>query len=427
MIMEYIRRLIDKTIDIYVDAFGAIQIKGPKGCGKSRTARERSKTEIAFEDPSKRRNLLMIASIDPKAFLKNEMPILFDEWQDAPAIWDMVRYECDINRHFGSFYLTGSSSKNVETAHTGTTRIATIEMLPMSLYESSESNGLISLKELFDNPDLNIDGLKSDLTIDDLKFAICRGGWPLTLDSKTKEAQLSLARSYFKQIVSVDISKIDGVKRNPELAAKILHSYARNIGTLVKKNTIYQDVQSTMNYSSDTINEYIEKLKELYVIEDISAWYPQIRSKKSLRSSPKRMFIDPSIACAALGLNPSYFDKDYDLLGHVFESLVFRDLKAYSSAIDGVMSHYHDAFDLEIDGVLHLRDGRYALIEIKLGSKGIDDGIKNLKKVKKLIEEANQKNEVQIREPDLLMVIYAGEYAYTLDGVKVVPIGCLKD
>ncbi len=425
--MKYIKRVIDKTIDIYAKAFGAIQLKGPKGCGKSRTARERSKTEIAFEDPEKRKNLLEIANINPKSFLKYEMPILFDEWQDAPTIWDMLRYECDINRHFGSFYLTGSSSKNVETSHTGTGRIATIEMLPMSLYETKESNGLISLKELFNNPALNIDGLRSNLTIDDLKFAICRGGWPLSLDVYDKDSQLTIALSYFNQIVSTDISKIDGVKKDKSLAIKILQSYARNIGTLVKKKTIYQDVQSTMNYSADTIDSYIDKLKELYIIEDISAWFPQIRSRKSLRMSKKRMFIDPSIACAALGLNPDYFDTDYDLLGHIFESLVFRDLKVYSSAINGEMSHYHDAFDLEVDGVLHLRDGRYALIEIKLGGKGIDDGIKNLKKVKELIIEANRKNEVQIRVPDLMMIIYAGEFAYTKDDIKIIPIGCLKD
>ena len=426
--MDYIKRIIDKDLNLRQQAFGAINILGPKGCGKTRTAKERCSSIIEFEDESRRDSYLLLADSNINAFLNFPRPILFDEWQDCPKIWGLVRLACDKEENFGQFYLTGSSTKKIDTAHTGTTRISTVTMYPMSLFESADSNGKISLKQLFDNPNLNTDGLTSEFTIDKLIFATCRGGWPKCLSIKNDDAKLLVAKDYFNQIINRDISHIDGKKRNPEVAKSILKSYARNISTLAKKNVIYNDVIANHRISEEIFDDYISKLKELYVIEDIEAWSPQIRSKKAMRYPKKRIFIDPSIAVAALGLPPKYFLKDFDMFGHIFESLVFRDLKIYSAALGGEFKHYHDAYDLEVDGVLTLDDGRYALVEVKLGSKRIDEGIKNLLKVEQLIKAANANDKsLHIREPDLLLIITSGEISFSKDGVRVIPITCLKD
>lgn len=426
--MKYIKRIIDKDLDIRVKAFGAISIVGPKGCGKTRTAKERCNTIIEFEDEEKRDGYISVAENSPSLFLKNKTPILFDEWQDAPKIWGTIRKECDDNDHFGDYFLTGSSTKKINTAHSGTARISEIEMLPMSLYELGKSNGSISMKDLFDNPNMKVEA-KSDLSIEELIKVTCTGGWPRTLAIKDDDAKLLFVKDYFDQICKEDICRVDGTKRNPEITKAILKSYARNVGTLCKMDNIYKDVNSTNQIAESTFYDYIEKLKQLYVIKDYEAWCPQIRSEKSLRAPKKHMFIDPSIAIAALDLSPSYFYNDLDLFGHIFESLVYRDLTVYSAGLRGVFSHYHDKYDLEVDGVLHLQDGRYALIEIKLGSSGIKAGEKNLLKIKELIKERNQKKDVlPIREPDLMIIITGGEYAYSLEsGVKIIPIGCLKD
>ncbi len=427
--MEYIKRIIDKDLDLRIKAFNAIQIVGPKGCGKTRTAKERCKTIIEFEDEERRNSYLLLADTNPSTFFSNTKPILFDEWQDAPKIWGAIRKNCDDNpEDFGSYYLTGSTSKKVDTPHTGTLRISTVEMLPMSLYESGDSNGLVSLTDLFNNKE--IEGTpQSQLSIEQLIYVSCRGGWPKTLYSNDDKAKLLVAKDAYNQIVKFDISTIDKSKRKSSWASAILKSYARNIGTLCKKNVLYNDVKESLNISEDTFDSYVEILKELYVIKDYNAWIPQIRSKYSLRNVKKHMFIDPSIAIASLGLDPEYFLSDFDLFGYIFESLVYRDLNVYSMALNGTISHYHDKFDLEVDAVLHLRNGKYALIEIKLGSKGIEKGIKNLLKVKELIIEHNKKEgSLKYREPDLLMVITGNGIAYkSKEGIYVVPISCLKD
>ena len=426
--MKYIKRIIDKDLDIRVRAFGAISIVGPKGCGKTRTAKERCNTIIEFEDEEKRDGYISVAENSPSLFLKNKTPILFDEWQDAPKIWGTIRKECDDNDHFGDYFLTGSSTKKINTAHSGTARISEIEMLPMTLYEMGKSNGSISLKELFDNPNMKI-GSRTDLKLKDLIELVCFGGWPTTLDINSEKGKLLYVKKYLKQICDEDISKIDNRKRNPKIAKAILHSYASKAGTICKMNEIYKLAKKIYPMSEPTFYDYIEILKQLYVIKDYEAWCPQIRSEKSLRAFKKHMFIDPSIAIAALDLSPSYFYNDLDLFGHIFESLVYRDLSVYSAGLRGIFSHYHDKYDLEVDGVLHLQDGRYALIEIKLGSSGIKAGEKNLLKIRNLIKERNQKKDaLPIREPDLMIIITGGEYAYSLEsGVKVIPIGCLKD
>ena len=308
--MKYIKRIIDKDLDIRVKAFGAVSIVGPKGCGKTRTAKERCNTIIEFEDEEKRDGYISVAENSPSLFLKNKTPILFDEWQDAPKIWGTIRKECDDNDHFGDYFLTGSSTKKINTAHSGTARISEIEMLPMSLYELGKSNGSISIKDLFDNPNMKVEA-KSDLSIEDLIKVTCTGGWPRTLAINDVDAKLLFVKDYFDQICKEDICRIDGTKRNPEITKAIIKSYARNIGTLCKMDNIYKDVNSTNQIAESTFYDYIEKLKQLYVIKDYEAWCPQIRSEKSLRAPKKHMFIDPSIAIAALDLSPSYFYNDF--------------------------------------------------------------------------------------------------------------------
>lgn len=426
--MEYLTRIADEQLQLKLESFGAALIVGPKGCGKTTTARQKAKSYIEFQDEDKRDNYLLIANTHPSELLKGEKPRLFDEWQDAPKIWGTIRKDVDDSGETGQYILTGSSSATVETPHTGTLRISRMKMYPMSLYESHESNGEVSLRELFDSPD-SFQGCCSDLTIEDLKFAICRGGWPASIQRKTDRAKLAIAKDLFNQTCEIDISNIDKTKRRPLWAKTILKSYARNICTLAENKTILADANATCEMSKQTFYEYISALEKLMIIEDINAWCPAIRSKTSIRSSKKKNVIDPSIAAAALGVSPEYFSNDYKTLGFLFESLCIRDLKVYSSAYDGTISYYHDRNGLEADAVLHLEDGRYALIEFKLGQNEIDDGAKHLCKIEELIKKYNE-NEKQcpLRLPDLKIIITGTQYGYKRpDGVFVIPIGCLKD
>ncbi len=434
--MEYITRIVDKEIDRKKEAFNAINIVGPKGCGKTRTAKERCKTIIEFQDEEKRDGYIAVAETSPGLLLKNRKPILFDEWQDAPGVWGAIRKNCDDNPEaVGEFFLTGSTSKKVATAHTGTGRITEITMFPMTLFETGESNGSVSLMELFDNPNYEIDGATNGITLSDLFFAVCRGGWPRCLYLKKADAKLEIARDYYNQIFKKDISALDGVQRNPEWARAILWSYARNMATTAKKTRIYADVKATNEMSDATIASYIEALEKLYVIKDIDAWTPQIRSKTAIRAAKKHIFVDPSIGLAALGISPDYFNNDLDTFGHVFENLVIRDLLVFAELEDAKVMHYTDDTGLEADAVFQLRDGRYALIEIKTGANQIPTAEKNLLKFREVIrkhnEEALANTEhpgVVYREPDLLMIICANApMAYTTkNGVKVIPIGCLN-
>ena len=348
----------------------------------------------------------------------------------APVLWDAVRTAVDTRNEVGQFILTGSNSVDKSVImHSGTGRIARMQMYPMSLFESQESNGKISLMELFNNPSLDIDGITSDMTIEHLIFAACRGGWPATLKLKTDDARLRVANDYVNTVCKVDISTVDNVNRDANLAKLILRAYARNISTLAKKKEIYKDVNANMECSENTFYDYVAALTKLYVIEDIEAWSPAIRSASAIRNGLKRGFVDPSIAVASLGLTPQSLEMDLRTFGFIFECMCIRDLKAYSQSLDGVMSYYHDRYDLEADGVLHLGDGRYALIEFKLGSKEIEEGASHLLKIKELVGEFNKKNkQIQLRLPDLLMVVTGGVMAYTRpDGVKVIPLACLRD
>lgn len=426
--MEYKKRIIDGLLDTHMQAFGATWIRGPKGCGKTTSAKQKAKTFVEFQDEEHRDNLLMIGETSPKKLLMGEKPILFDEWQDVPKLWGTIRKDVDDSGKKGQYILTGSSSKNIDPPHTGTLRISQLNMYPMSLWESEESNGSVSLKELFERPE-SFDGCKSDLSIDDIIYSICRGGWPGVFTITKRDARLQLARDVFRQTYSVDISHIDGVRRNERWAQGVLQSYARNICTTATTKTIYGDVKANHDIGESTFYEYINALENLFIIDDINAWSPAIRSRTTIQSSQKRNLIDPSIAVAAMGLSPEYFNRDFQTLGFLFESLCIRDLKIYSSAFDGRMSYYRDRYGLEADGVLHLSDGRYALIEFKLGESGIDEGARHLCEIERLVRELNNKErQNRLRLPDLKLVVTASQYGYRRDdGVLVVPIGCLKD
>lgn len=426
--MEYKTRIADELLKDKLDTFGAVLIIGPKGCGKTTTAKQQAKSIIEFQDETRRDQYLITARDAPEMLLIGDKPRLFDEWQDAPKIWGSVRKSVDDEQKTGLYILTGSTSKNIQVAHTGTMRISSMKMYPLSLYESGESNGTVSFLELFNNPN-TFKGCISNLTLEKLIFAICRGGWPSCFKIGNSRNKLSVADDLVYQICNNDISSVDNVKRNPKLANAILKSYSRNICTLSDYKTIYQDVKATNEMSDRSFSEYIEALEKLYVIEDVDAWCPAIRSKTSIRSSKKRNLIDPSIAVASLGISPEYFNTDFKTLGFLFESLCIRDLKVYSSKMRGEMSYYHDRYGLEADGVLHLKDGRYALLEFKLGSSEIDDGARHLCEIERLIKEYNEKEkQVPLRLPDLKIVITGTEYGYKReDGVLVIPIGCLKD
>ena len=423
----YRNRITDSALKLKLEAFGATLIVGPKGCGKTTTGKHFAKSFIEFQDEDNRDRYLSVADNMPSKLLIGEKPRLFDEWQDAPKIWGAIRKDVDDTGIKGQYILTGSSSQKADTPHTGTLRISTLRMFPMSLFESGESSGTVSLKDLFEGKPIEWE--KASLSIDDLIYAICRGGWPQSIGLKNKEAALSIASDLFYQTCHTDISKISGVKRNPLWAERLLRSYSRNICTLAETKTIYSDTSSTTEISKPTFYDYFHDLEDLFIIDEIPAWCPAIRSRDAIRAGNKRNLVDPSIAVAALGLNPDYFNADFKTLGFLFESLCIRDLKIYSSGMNGELSYYHDRYGLEADAVLHLKDGRYALIEFKLGSKEIDMGAKHLCEIEKLVSEYNKKEkQVPLRLPDLKLVITATEYGYKRDdGVYVIPIGCLKD
>ena len=430
--MSYLRRTVDALLAEWLEAFGAILIEGPKWCGKTTTAEQVAKSVIKLQDPDMRDEYLATAAAKPSLLLIGDNPRLIDEWQDAPVLWDSVRTRVDNSQEQGLFILTGSNTVDKKKIrHTGTGRIAKMDMLPMSLWESKESNGRISLRELFDNPNIDIDGIQSDMTVEDLIFSACRGGWPATMNIKKDSAKLLVAKNYLKTVCSEDISRVDGVQRDELLARTIMRSYARNISTLAKKSSLIADVAASgeVSCSEPTFDDYVGALRKLFVICDVEAWCPAIRSKTAIRSGLKRAFVDPSIAVAALGLTPEALMVQLNTFGFIFEQMCIRDLKAYTMDIDHHVSYYHDRYNLEADWVLHLGDGRYALLECKLGSGEIEEGAAHLVELKRLIREHNkEEKQVPIREPDLMIVLTGGKMAYTRpDGVKIIPLGCLRD
>ena len=430
--MSYLPRIADNQLEERLEAFGAVLIEGPKWCGKTTTAEQISKSIIRMQDPDMREEYAATAASKPSLLLLGDTPRLIDEWQDAPVLWDAIRTMVDRRQSPGQFILTGSNAVDkTKILHSGTGRISRMKMQPMSLWESNESNGRISLMELFNNKDLDIDGIKSNMKIEDLINAACRGGWPAFVNMKSDRAKLLIARDYVDTVCRDDISRVDGIKRDERITRAILRSYARNISTLAKNTSLLADVTASGEVSlvMSTFEDYVTSLKRLFVIENIEAWCPSIRSKTALRSGLKRGFIDPSIAVAALNLTPQALMTQLKTFGFIFEQMCARDLRAYTPGFGSHLSYYRDRYGLEADLVLHLDDGRYALIECKLGSNEIEEGSKHLLELKRLIQEHNKVEEqVPLREPDLLIILTGGSIAYTRpDGVKIIPLACLKD
>ena len=430
--MEYFLRVSDQMLRDRLEAFGAVLIEGPKWTGKTTTAEQQAKSVIKMQDPDNASEYLVTASSKPSLLLKGEHPRLIDEWQDAPVIWDAVRTSIDQSGGTpGLYILTGSNTvDNTQIRHTGTGRITRMMMYPMSLWESKDSTGEVSLQELFDNPSYDIDGASSKLDIPELIRVACRGGWPATLQLSSK-ASMMIAKDYVKTVCNYDISAVDKKQRNPKIAMQIMRSYARNISTLAKKTSILEDVTASgdIELSMPTFDDYIGALERLFVIQDIDAWSPAIRSKSAIRSAPKRCFIDPSIAVAAMNVNADGLETQLKTFGFIFEQMCVRDLRAYTADFDSHLSYYRDRYGLEADLVLHFSDGRYALIECKLGSREIEEGAQHLLEIKRLIQEKNKtETQIPLREPDLMIIITGGKMAYTrADGVKVIPLACLKN
>lgn len=421
---EYRKRIADELLEKKLKGKGAVLIQGPKWCGKTTTAEQIAGSILYMAKPEDKDQNVSLADLNPSLLLVGETPRLIDEWQIAPKLWDAVRFEVDHRGEEGQFILTGSSipANMDEVTHTGTGRFSFLTMRPMSLYESGESNGSISIKELFNNSS-NLSGI-NELDLEDIAFLCCRGGWPRSI-FMDKDIALEQAYDYYAAVVNSDISKVDGVNRNPERVKNLMRSYARNIGSQVSNETLRNDIINNDSFSldTDTVLSYINALKKIFVVEEALAWNPNLRSKTAIRTTDTRYFIDPSIAVASLGLGPDDLINDLNTFGLIFESLCIRDLRVYAESINGSVYHYRDASDLECDAVIHLRNGLYGLIEIKLGGdKLINEGAENLIKMKNKIDVKKMK------EPSFLMVLTAiGKYAYQRDdGVYVIPIGCLK-
>lgn len=421
---DYKKRIADEMLQRKLKGKGAVLIEGPKWCGKTTTAEQVAKSVLYMANPESMGQNLTLADINPGILLKGEIPRLIDEWQIAPKLWDAVRFEVDHRKDEGQFILTGSAvpaDKNLIT-HTGTGRFSFLLMRPMTLFESLESTGTVSLKDLFDSKDVSG---TNNLSLDDIAYVCCRGGWPRSI-SMEKEIALDQAFDYYDAVVNSDISKVDGVSREPTRVKNLMRSYARNVGSQVSNEALKEDMINNDSFSldTDTVFSYINALKKIFVIDEVPAWNPNLRSKTAIRTSDTRYFIDPSIATAALGLGPNDLINDLNTFGFIFENLCVRDLRVYAESINGNLYHYRDSSSLECDAVIHLRNGFYGLVEIKLGGdKLVEEGADNLIKLKNKLDTSKMKN------PSFLMVVTAtGDYAYKRsDEIYVVPIGCLKN
>ena len=421
---EYYQRVSDKVLLEHLESKGAVLIEGAKWCGKTTSAKHIAKSVIEMDRPDMTEQYQQMARINPSNLLEGEVPHLIDEWQIATNIWNAVRYEVDRRGEFGQFILTGSSVPAAldESMHTGTGRIVRMQMRPMSLFESKDSTGQVSLMDLFNKKDISA---VDNHNIDEIAFLICRGGWPAALNHGKKVA-LKQAFDYYDAVVNDDISRVDRVKRDSERTKRILKSYARNVATQASLETIRSDVISNdvETFDKEALYGYLNALKRIFVIEDSPAWNPNLRSKTAIRTSDTRYFVDPSIAVAALGLGPTDLVNNLELMGLIFENLCVRDLRIYADALDGSVYHYRDKTGLECDAVIHLRNGSYGLVEVKLGGdQSINEGAESLLKLTSKIDTEKMK------KPAFLMVLCGvAPFAYKReDGVFVVPITCLKD
>ena len=429
--------MADRLLAEKLEAFGAVLIEGPKYCGKTTLASQQARSILSMADTDTLGQNLALARTNISRLLAGETPRLIDEWQIAPQFWDAVRNEVDKRNEDGQFMLTGSAvppkpkkdeSGNIieeeNIHHTGTGRISRLRLRTMSLWESEDSTGDVSLEELFINPD-TVDGV-SDIDLDRLAYLTCRGGWPKAVLKKSEKAALAQAFDYYDSVVSNDIKRVDDIDRDEELTKRIMRSYARNQGTQATVGTILADIKSNGDerMSDSTVYSYIKALKEIFVIEDSIAWNPNLRSKTAIRTSDTRYFIDPSIATAALGMGPKDLINDMETFGFIFETLAIRDLRVYADALDGKVYHYRDKNNLECDAVIHLRNGSYGLVEVKIGgAELIKEGAESLKTLSSKIDSTRMKT------PSFMMVLTGiGKFAYKRpeDGVLVVPIGCLK-
>lgn len=421
----YRERIVDRILEEKLASKGAVVIEGPKWCGKTTTAKQFAKSTIFMDDPAKGQQYRELLSIDPGRLLREKSPLLIDEWQLAPKIWDAVRFEVDQRGDFGQFILTGSAVP-IETEaihHSGTGRFTWLLMRPMSLFESQESSGEVRLSLLFQGID-EVEG-SNPLSFDQIAFLVCRGGWPQAVGRPDKIALLQ-AYDYVDALVHADITRVDGIKRNPKRVQRLLQAYARHEGTSANYEVIYDDIKTNddMSLSTATIASYILALKKMFVVEDMSTWNPNLRSKTAVRSMDTRYFVDPSIAVAALNISPKDLANDLHSFGFLFETLCVRDLRIYAQALGGTVYHYRDKNGLECDAIVHLPDGSYGLVEIKLGgAEAIESATKVLCKLESMIDTNRMKS------PAFKMVLIGvGDYAYRRkDGIFVVPVGCLRD
>ncbi len=421
---SYRPRIVDSALKRKLRGKGAVLIEGPKWCGKTTTAEQVSKSTLSVDDPSTVNTNKILSEIDPERLLTGDHPRLLDEWQVAPKLWDAVRHHVDRHKGQGQFILTGSSvpADISETIHSGTGRFGWLVMRPMSLYESGDSTGDVSLASLFESQPIS--GC-SDLDLDRLTFLICRGGWPESVDMDDDVA-LDQAFDYIDAVIRNDMSRVNNIRRDPQKVRMLLRSYARNQGTQISQASISADISSndTEGVSEETVSEYLQALRKLYVIEDMKAWNPNLRSKTAIRTSDTRYFVDPSLAAASLRIGPQDLINDLNTTGFFFEALAVRDLRVYAESLDGDVYHYKDNLDNECDVVIHLRDGRYALLEVKLGGERlIDEGVKTLKDVLRRIDTD------KMGKPAFMAIITGTErYAYRRDdGIIILPLGALKN
>ena len=421
---KYRARIADDILKRKLEGKGAVLIEGPKWCGKTTTAEQLAASVLYMDDPERKQQNITMSEINPKRLLQGETPRLIDEWQLAPKLWDAIRFEVDHRGELGQFVLTGSAvpPDTKEITHSGTGRFTWLTMRPMSIYESGESSGDVSLKDLFDG--VSVDGC-SNLSFERLAFLVCRGGWPQAVDMRD-EIALDQANDYLDAVIHSDINRVDNVQKNVEQVRRLMRSYARNQGNQTPNTVLAQDVAANdgAKIGDDTIGQYTSALRKIFVIEDMPAWNPNLRSKTAIRSSDTRYFVDPSIAVAALGIGPNDLINDLNTFGFLFETLCVRDLRVYADALNGSVYHYRDKDGQECDAVIHLRNGKYGLIEIKLGGdKLIEEGVTSLKAMEAKIDTSRMNN------PSFLMVLTGtGDYAYRRpDGVYVVPIGALKN
>ena len=423
---EYKKRVVDEILDFYLESMGAVLIEGPKWCGKTRTGEEHAKSVVKLQDPDNVDKYRAAIKAKPSILLEGPTPRLIDEWQDFPILWNAVRHLVDERGEDGQFILIGSAvpcegkKDKIPPRHTGTGRIVRMRMRPMSLWESGESTGEISLSALFDGAG-EVSG-RSSIGVDEIAHLVCRGGWPQAVLAKTPRAAYMKSSSYVDEVVHEDVHRVDGVERNPDRVRNLLKSLARNISTMATNETILQDLKANdSSISEKTLSSYLNALRKIFLVEDVPAWSPSLKSRLAIRSSMKRQFVDPSVATAVLGATPRRLLNDFRSFGSFFESLCVRDVRVYAQTLDGEVRHYRDQTGLEADMIVALKDGRWGAIEVKLGAGDIDSAAEGLKKLRAKVDVG------RMGHPSFLMILTGTDLGYTRDdGVVVCPLGCLR-